>query len=163
MRYYKLELLDREYTVVLFSCSEDVAPEDALFSINAPLIGASIRHMALTAFLVSVFGETNKRLKRIRHPLYRFLAVLFGIHQIHKLIEVAERGYKTIQILVFEGESPTSIKCEIGQAPCLRALDYVNVMRELGIELSNTIISSCQMLERYALTRSATFAGIGRL
>jgi len=147
----------------LSSCSEDIASEDALFSINAPLVGASIRHMALTALLVSVFGETNRRLKRIRHPLYRFLAVLFGIHQIHKLIEVAEREYETIRILVFKGRPPTSIKCEISRALCLRALDYVNIMRELGIELSNTITSSCQMLERYALTRSATFAGIGRL
>ena len=163
MRHYKLELLDKEYTVILSSCSEGIASEDALFSINAPLIGASIRHMALSALLTSLFGETNRRLKRIRNPLYRFLAVLFGIHQIHKLVEVTEREYETVRILVFEGRPPMNIKCRVSQVRCLRALNYVDIMRGVGIELSDTVTSSCQLLERYALTRSATFAGIGRL
>ena len=164
MKHYRLELLDKKYYIIIVSsCNVNTGFKNAVFSINAPLLGASIRHIALTAFLTLFFGETNKRLKRIRNPLYRFLAILFGVHQIHKLAEVAGKGFETVQVLVFEDKMSVDVKCKASQTLCLQALDYVDTLRELGIELSNTITSSCQLLERYALTRSATFAGIGRL
>ena len=163
IKHYKLELIGKTYHVLILSCDESIVLENAIFNISVPLVGASTRHIALAALLTLLFGETNRRLKRIKNPLYRFLAVLFGIHQINKLAEVAERGYKTIQIAVFRDKLPTDIECKVRQTQCLQAINYIDVMREFGVKLSDTVTSSCQLLERYALTRSATFAGIGRL
>jgi len=163
MKHYKLELLDKTYFVLILSCDRSITFENALFNIEAPMVGASIRHMALAALLTTLFGETNRRLKRIKNPLYRFLAVLFGIHQINKLAEVAGKSYNTIQIAVFRDKPPTNIECKTSKTLCLQAKNYIDAMKEFGVELSDAVTSSCQSLERYALTRSATFAGIGRL